>query len=404
MPLFSNLHDRRGGISSIQAIHWMRPRNASLFPVLCRLLLLFIAYAVVPKMAFAQELGRNRDNEEGHFFRWVNLQGDIPGVADRTDPNLVNPWGLAVGPTGIFWVADNHTGFSTLYAPNGKPNPLVVTIPASSGIATDVASPTGLVLNPNASAFLLSDGKPALFIFDAEDGGISAWNPGSKPVTRAVLVGNNSSSGAIYKGLALGNRVGAGPTLYATDFHNGKIDVFDSKFNLVVTGGFKPLGMPPIPSDFAPFGIANIDGFIYVTYAEQKPPDNADDLSGPGKGFINVFCTNGAFVRRLVSNGANSALNSPWGLAKVPPCGFGELGPHVLLVGNFGDGTINAFNIHSGEFLGPLARRQNQPLAFSGLWSLLFFDHRLYFTAGLAEEEHGLFGFVRPVEKEEHNE
>src|SRR4030081_1710728 len=122
------------------------------------------------------------ENEEGHFFRWVNLQSDIPGVADRADanlpnpPNLVNPWGLAVGPTGIFWVADNHTGVSTLYAPNGKPNPLIVTIPASSGVATDVASPTGLVFNPNDGAFLLSDGKPALFIFDAEDGGISAWN------------------------------------------------------------------------------------------------------------------------------------------------------------------------------------------------------------------------------------
>jgi uncharacterized protein (TIGR03118 family) len=338
------------------------------------------------------------ENDGGNTFNWKNLQSDIDGVADRTDPNLVNPWGLAVGPTGIFWVADNHTGVSTLYAPNGKPNPLIVTIPASSGIATDVASPTGLVFNPNAGAFLLSNGNPALFIFDAEDGGISAWNPGLSPVTKAVLIGNNS---AIYKGLALGDRAIGGPTLYAADFHNGKVDVLDSKFNPVVTGGFKPLGMPSIPSDFAPFGIANIDGFIYVTYAKQKPPDNADDLSGPGNGFINVFTTDGTFVRRLVSNGL---LNSPWGLAKVPHRGFGELGPHVLLVGNFGDGTINAFDIHSGASLGPLLHRQNQPLKFSGLWSLLFFDHRLYFTAGLAEEEHGLFGFVRAVEKEDHHE
>jgi uncharacterized protein (TIGR03118 family) len=282
---------------------------------------------------------------------------------------------------------------------------LIVTIPASSGIATDVASPTGLVFNPNAGAFLLSDGKPALFIFDAEDGGISAWNPGLTPVTKAVLVGNNS---AIYKGLALGNRVIDGPTLYAADFHNGKVDVFDSKFGHDGINGFKPLGTPPIPDDFAPFGIANIDGLIYVTYAKQKPPNNADDLSGPGNGFINVFSTDGAFVRRLVSNvdskGEPSALNSPWGLAKVPPGGFGELGPNVLLVGNFGDGKINAFDIYSGESLGPLLHRQNQPLEFSGLWALLFFHHRLYFTAGLAEEEHGLFGFVRTVEKEDHHE
>jgi len=363
---------------------------------------LFVAGLQLLLVAFPSgNLRAGGENEEGHFFRWVNLQSDIPGVADRTDPNLVNPWGLAVGPTGIFWVADNHTGVSTLYAPNGKPNPLIVTIPASSGIATDVASPTGLVFNPFPKAFLLSNGKPALFIFDAEDGGISAWNPGLNPVTRAVLVGNNSTSGAIYKGLALGNRPIGGPTLYAADFHNGKVDVFDSKFNPVMTGGFKPLGIPPIPSDFAPFGIANIEGFIYVTYAKQKPPDNADDLSGPGNGFINVFATDGAFVMRLVSNGS---LNSPWGLAKVPSSGFGELRPNVLLVGNFGDGTINAFDIQSGASRGPLFHRPNQPLAFSGLWSLLFFDHRLYFTAGLAEEEHGLFGFIRTVEKGDRNE
>src|SRR6266446_4030942 len=141
------------------------------------------------------------ENEEGHFFRWVNLQSDIPGVADRTDLNLVNPWGLALnGARNVFWVADNHTGVSTLYSPDGAPvpnpnQPLVVKIPASSGIAKDVASPTGLVFNPNAGAFLLSDGKPALFIFDAEDGGISAWNPGLNPVTKAVLV--VPTSGAI---------------------------------------------------------------------------------------------------------------------------------------------------------------------------------------------------------------
>jgi uncharacterized protein (TIGR03118 family) len=179
------------------------------------------------------------------------------------------------------------------------------------------------------------------------------------------------------------------------------VDVFDNKFDPVVTNGFKPLGTPPIPDDFAPFGIANIEGLIYVTYAKQKPPDNADDLSGPGNGFINVFSMDGAFVRRLVSNGL---LNSPWGLAKVPPSGFGELRSNVLLVGNFGDGTINAFNIYTGESLGPLLHRQNQPLEFSGLWSLLFFHHRLYFTAGLAEEEHGLFGFVRAEQKGDHDE
>jgi uncharacterized protein (TIGR03118 family) len=345
------------------------------------------------------------ENHKGHFFRWINLQSDIAGVADRTDVNLVNPWGLAISPTGIFWVADNHTGVSTLYEPNGEPfpgpSPLVVTIPPSSGDTEGVAPPTGLVVNPFSNAFLLGDGKPALFIFDAEDGGVSAWNPGSNPVTKAVLVADTSKGGAVYKGLAIGNRSNGGPTLYATDFHNRKVDVFDSSFGLVVTGGFQPLGTPPIPSDFAPFGVANIDGFIYVTYAKQKPPDNADDLSGPGNGFINVFRTDGTFVRRLVSN---DVLNSPWGLAKVPPGGFGEFGPHVLLVGNFGDGQINAFDIRSGASLGPLLHRKNQPLEFSGLWSLFFLHHRLYFTAGLADEEHGLFGFIRPSKEGDDNE
>jgi uncharacterized protein (TIGR03118 family) len=345
------------------------------------------------------------EKEEGHFFKWINLQSDIAGVADRTDSKyLINPWGLAVSPTGIFWVADNHTGVSTLYEPNGEPFPeptrLVVTVPPSAGNTEGVASPTGLVFNPFSKAFLLGDGKPALFIFDAEDGGVSAWNPGSNPVTKAVLVADSSNRGAVYKGLAIGNRTNGGPTLYATDFHNGRVDVFDSSFGLVDTAGFKPLGTPPIPPDFAPFGIANIDGLIYVTYAEQKPPDNADDLSGPGNGFINVFQTDGTFVRRLVSNGV---LNSPWGLAKVPAGGFGEFGSDVLLVGNFGDGKINAFDIHTGASRGSLLHRKDQPLEFNGLWSLFFLHHRLYFTAGLADEEHGLFGFIRASKEGDHN-
>jgi uncharacterized protein (TIGR03118 family) len=338
------------------------------------------------------------ENDGDNFFNWKNLQSDIHGVADRADTNLINPWGLAINPNAnIFWVADNGKSVSTLYRPNGAPVDLVVTIPATS------TSPTGTVFNQftGLGAFPISttlggNRQPAIFIFDGEDGGISAWNGG----TAAILVFDNSPSGAVYKGLALGIRKNGGPTLYATNFHNGTVDVFDSNFKPVNTFPLTAFKDSTLPANFAPFGIASINGRIYVTFALQKQGGH-DDQAGPGNGAVDVFdADDGHLLQRLVLSGQGSPLNSPWGLARVTH-EFGEFGPNVLLVGNFGDGKINAFKIHSGQFLGTLQHRNDQPLAFDGLWSLFFFNDRLYFTAGIVDEADGLFGFIRPAEREE---
>jgi uncharacterized protein (TIGR03118 family) len=350
-------------------------------------------------------------NEERNAFTWNNLQSDIAGVADRTDLNLVNSWGLVINPTAsIFWVADNGSGVSTLYRPDGTPVNLIVAIPTTpadlppSPGTPPSATPTGIVFNPFATAFVLPDGQPATFIFDGEDGGISAWNPELSPITEAILVSDNSPSDAVYKGLALATRTSGGPTLYATNFHNGTVDVFDSSFHLVTTLPATAFKDPNLPANFAPFGIANIDGQLYVTFALQKLPDRHDDQAGPGNGFVDVFDANdGHLVKRLISKGQ---LNSPWGLARVPRefgkfrHKFGGFGPSVLLVGNFGDGKINAFGINSGNFIDPLKNRRGDPLDFNGLWALFFLDERLYFTAGIGDESHGLFGVIKSVDKE----
>jgi uncharacterized protein (TIGR03118 family) len=344
-----------------------------------------------------------------NFFDWENLQTDVPGAADRTDPNLVNPWGLAIsGPGGVFWVADNNSGLSTLYQPDGTPVSLVVTIPPTSADTQTppLAAPTGTVFNPFTNAFLLSDGQPAAFIFDGEDGSVTAWNGGLTPITSAVIKVDNSSpdptKSSVYKGLALASRPNGGPTLYAANFHNGTVDVFDGNFKPAsITGTFKDPNPPPIPagaSGWAPFDISSIDGSIYVTYAAQNAVKH-DDVAGPGNGFVDVFSTEGQFIKRLITGGL---LNSPWGLARVPSH-FGKFDDEVLLVGNFGDGQINAYNVHSGVFLGTLEHRKGQPLVFEGLWSLLFLQNRLYFTAGIVGEAHGLFGFIHPIEDENSN-
>ena len=197
----------------------------------------------------------------------------------------------------------------------------------------------------------------------------------------------------MYKGLALANRTPGGLTLYATNFRNGTVDLFDSSFNPVTLAG--AFVDPNLPAGYAPFGIATFDNLIYVTYAKQNAQKH-DDVAGPGNGFVDVFDPQGVLIKRLISGGA---LNSPWGLAEVPHK-FGGFGHNVLLVGNFGDGKINAFNIHTGSSLGPLDNRRGEPLAFDGLWTLFFFDDKLYFTAGIGGESHGLFGFITRAEEE----
>ncbi len=322
-----------------------------------------------------------------------NLVSDLPGVAAITDTNLVNPWGIALGPNSPFWISDNHSGLSTLYNGSGTVQALVVNIPSPSGF-TPLGAPSGIVFNSTTN-FLVDSNAPAHFIFSTEDGTIIGWNTG----TNAVLKVDNSTNGTVYKGLAIATD-GAATYLYATDFHNGKIDVFDANYNAVVLPG--AFTDPAIPAGFAPFGIQNINGQLYVTYAMQDA-DKHDDVAGPGHGYVDVFTTGGTLVRQLVVTGV---LNSPWGLA-LAPVGFGPLGG-ALLIGNFGDGAINAFDPANGSWLAVLNDTNGVPLQIPGLWGLSFGNggkggdaRTLYFTAGIpgpgAVEDHGLFGSLSAV-------
>jgi uncharacterized protein (TIGR03118 family) len=341
-------------------------------------------------------------------YERVNLVSDIDGVALRKDPNLVNPWGVAFSPTSPFWISDNGTGVSTLYNGDGQPQPsttpLVVTIPPPRGSSSDTkATPTGQVFN-SSSGFMIMDkdnagngnsSGPSRFIFATEDGTISGWNPNVNP-TKAILTVDNSSSKAVYKGLAISSN---DSRLYAANFSAGTIEMFDSNFAPTPTNR-NSFTDPNIPSGFAPFNIRDINGKLYVTYAKQDE-DKHDDVAGQGNGFVDVFDEDGKFLYQLASHGT---LNSPWGLALAPQ-NFGQFSG-ALLVGNFGDGRINAFDPNSGKFLGQLYDQIGQPLAINGLWALVFGNgqqagaiNSLFFTAGIGDEGHGLFGVIRAGEE-----
>jgi uncharacterized protein (TIGR03118 family) len=339
----------------------------------------------------------------GGMFQVTNLVSDVAGQAANTDPNLVNAWGLArsANMTAPFWISDNHTGVSTLYDGTGKPfptaSPLVVTVPPPPGAEPgSISSPTGLVFNGTGD-FMITEGSnsaPSLFIFDTEDGTLAGWAQ-TVDVDNAILTVDNSGDEAIYKGLALASNA-TGNFLFATDFHNGAVDVFDREFQpATLQGSFSD---PTIPAGFAPFGIQAIGSNLYVTYAKQDA-DKEDDVPGAGNGYINVFNTDGIRVKRFASNGT---LNSPWGIV-LAPANFGAFS-NALLVGNFGDGRINAFNPSTGQFLGQLTATNGNPIAIQGLWGLEFGNggtagplDTLFFTAGPGGEEHGLFGSVTAV-------
>jgi uncharacterized protein (TIGR03118 family) len=315
----------------------------------------------------------------------TDLVSDRAGAA-TLDANLKNPWGIAWNPAGPAWIANNHSGTSTVYDAAGALK-LTVTLPAAAG-ATDPSSPTGQVFNSSATNF-----GGDKFIFDGEDGRIYGWQPNGGVHVR----GDHSASGASYKGLAIATNAAGAARLYLTDFHNGKVDVLDSKYAPVtVAGGFKD---PGIPAGYAPFNAQALEGKIFVTFAKQDK-DAADDDHGPGRGYVDVFDTEGHLERRLVSRGV---LNSPWGLA-IAPASFGALAGN-LLVGNFGDGKINVFDIHApagyGEekvvAKGALGTAANKPLQIDGLWAVAVGpDQKVYFTAGQNGEDNGLFGRILP--------
>ena len=334
-------------------------------------------------------------------FQQHNLVSDGGVPAAHTDPMLVNPWGVAFNPFGFVWVADADAGVSTLYDGDGNKQSLVVSIPGPAG-GDEPGEPTGIAFN-GSGGFIVSQGAlsgPSRFIFATENGVIAGWAP-NVDLTHAIRVIDKSASRTNYKGLAL-SAGGNGQLLYATDFHNGKIDVWDSGFNPVSlpAGAFTD---PKIPAGFAPFGIQAINGNIYVTYAKQDA-DRHDDVAGKGLGYVDVFDPNGNLIDRIVSEGP---LNAPWGLA-LAPAGFGEFAG-ALLVGNFGDGRINAFDPMTGKHLGELKNDKGKPIEIEGLWGLAFGNgfngqpiNTLFFTAGPDDEEHGLYGRIDPLPDRDH--
>ena len=328
--------------------------------------------------------------------------GGVKVRAKFTDSQLQNPWGFSYLPGGPFWVSDNTTNQSTLYDGAGD-----VFTPAngatSGGFAIPGGAPTGQVANvqngqatspfqvPNAPG--TAGTAAALFIFDSEAGIISAWQPGDGK--NAVTMVDNSATRDVYKGLAMGS-TNAGTFLYATDFSRGVIEMYDKNFKLV-----KRFADRTLPAGFAPFGIANIDGQLYVTFAKQDAQRH-DDVPGPGNGYVDVFTTEGAFVQRFAANGA---LNSPWGVARAP-LGFGDASGKIL-IGNFGDGLINTFTAN-GASTGAMTSTAGVPLSIHGLWQISFTNNSwgsalladpmsLYFSAGPGGELDGVFGKLTPA-------
>ena len=322
-----------------------------------------------------------------------NLVSDIPGLADHTDANLVNGWGIAMRATSPIWVSDNGSGKSTVYDGTGALK-LTVCVPAvSTPCPTDTGVPTGITSNPSSADFLLvpnTAGTAAIFLWATEDGGIAAWNGGANATIKFA-----ATDGAVYKGLALAGN-GTSFRLYAVDFHNGKVDVLDNTFApTTVKGGFAD---PTIPAGFHPFNILNLQGDLYVAYALKEANGN-DEVAGAGLGFVDVFDADGFLIRRVASRGK---LNAPWGMA-LAPSGFGKFSNH-LLVGNFGDGTINAYDLKNSTFAGQLRTTQGQVLKIDGLWGIAFgngFQQQptdtLFFAAGPDEETHGLYGRIEPA-------
>jgi uncharacterized protein (TIGR03118 family) len=333
-------------------------------------------------------------------YKQTNLVSDIAG-AQQKDPNLVNPWGISASATGPFWISDNGMGLASVYAiGNTVVNPLVVTIPPPPGSpAGTTSAPTGNVFNIAGSGFKVSNGTvsgSSVFLFATEDGTISGWSPSVNPLNAFIAVDNSVEDkadqqrrSAVYKGLAIATE-DEGTFIYATNFRGGFVEQYDSNFDLV-----RKFTDHRLPNSYAPFGIQVIGKKLYVTYAKTDPKRH-DDVAGAGHGFVDVFDLDGNLEQRLITRGV---LNSPWGVARAPSH-FGKFS-NALLIGNFGNGWINAFDARTGKFLGTLKRDSGKPIVIDGLWGLRFGNGQqagptttLFFTAGIDHEAHGLFGSI----------
>lgn len=333
-----------------------------------------------------------------HYTR-TDLTADVSATSPSpviTDANLVNAWGLTRSSTSPWWIADNGTGLSTLYNGVGTPQSLVVTIPLPPG-ASGAAAPTGNAFN-YTSVFNVADGKKAIFLFVTEDGTISGWNPTADP-THAIIKVNNSKT-AIYKGLAIADAA-SGPRLYATNFKSGRVEVYNGAFSPVHTEEWA-FRDPRLKKDFVPFNIQNIGGNLLVTFA-SRTKGSEDEDHGPGLGAAAIFDTEGRLLLRLEHG---NWFNAPWGVA-ASPADFGMFS-HRILIGNFGDGTINAFNAVTGKHEGTLLDSTGSWLVIDGLWALQFGNdanagsaQKLFFTAGPNDEKDGLFGNITPVASEQ---
>jgi uncharacterized protein (TIGR03118 family) len=355
--------------------------------------------AAVTVAALAMPAGAVQSPSAVTVFHQTNLVADTSSFgAQLVDPDMQNSWGLAMSATSPLWVADNNSGLATIYSiPAGGTSVtkagLTVTVQGGRASTDDGSSPTGQVANPTTGFVVTGSAGsgPAAFIFDSESGQVSAWSPQADPTNALVQF---SSPTAVYKGLAMAT-TDQGTFLYTANFNAGTVDVFNNTFQQVnLLGNFHD---PFMPAGYAPFGIQEINGLLYVTYALQDAAKH-DDVPGPGFGFVDIFTTNGLFVKRLASRGV---LNAPWGLAQAP-ASFGSFGGD-LLVGNFGNGRINAFNPITGRFMGTLFSDQGKPISIDGLWALDFGTastggtNTLLFSSGPNNQNDGLIGSINPA-------
>lgn len=309
----------------------------------------------------------------------TNLVSDLSGRAANTDANLKNPWGMSFSPTSPIWVSDQGTNVSTLYMGTGTPAPLVVTTPPTTGIAT---GPTGQVFAGGSGINDPANGTAAFFIFSTLAGTVDSWNL-TDHTTATVAA---TTPGAVYTGLAL-----AGNHLYAANFNGtGSIDVFNSTFSKVsLSGSFTD---PGLPTGYEPYNIQAIGGKLYIEYAQFNATTHMP-MTGLGLGIVDVFNPDGTFAGRLITGGP---LDAPWGVA-LAPSGFGMFS-HDLLIGNFGNGWINAFDPTTGKFLGSLTDLSGAPIAISGLWAIepgnSMAPNSLLFNAGINGQKDGLFGKI----------
>src|SRR5208282_851591 len=312
-------------------------------------------------------------------YQLTNLVSNQVGAAKHTDPLMVNAWGLVHTPGSPFWLSDNGSGWSTLYNGQGVKQGLQVVIPSESSAGP--GSPTGIVFNGSMGEFQVQ-GNQAFFLFATLDGTISGWAPGSNP-NDAIIAVDNSASGAIYTGLAITNYA-TGNHLYAADNWNNKVDIYDGSFNLVTSFTDSTL-----PAGFAPFGIQDLGGLVYVSFASS---------SGASGGYIDIFEEDGTFVRTLAQG---KPLNQPWGFA-VAPKNFGKLSNTLLVSNNTNNGTINAFNLETGQFVGTVRDTNGKNIVIDQLWGIEFGGgtanngrtNQLFFTAGPYGNLAGTFGVI----------